>query len=230
MPWWCYCASCFSRFITSWKHAKPKMKIKAGFRNTQWDPFLLCTQIIAIQTVLYVNLGAIMALMDVFVDANHTLDHIFQYHVYENQFSIHSTEAIVHWWPIFDYLFAGNTHHRCRWPFGGSLICDQRISRCGRSAIHSAKNQAVSGFQLHLSRCPFDHLLVLQFSISIDVLLVVAQRCLRYAHVCLRWIFVPEKWAPGNSGWIFGAEHKRWSTIMIPITQFSVHSMWREDC
>lgn len=57
------------------------MKLKGGFRNTQWDPFLLCTQIIALQTILYVNLGAIMAIMDLFVDANHTLDHIFQYHV-----------------------------------------------------------------------------------------------------------------------------------------------------
>lgn len=55
--------------------------MKAGFRNTQWDPFLLCTQMIAMQAILYVNLGAIMAIMDVFVDANHTLDHIFQYHV-----------------------------------------------------------------------------------------------------------------------------------------------------
>lgn len=55
--------------------------MKAGFRNTQWDPFLLCCQIIAMQTVLYVNLGIIMAIMDIFVGANHTLDHIFQYHV-----------------------------------------------------------------------------------------------------------------------------------------------------
>lgn len=64
------------------------MKIKAGFRNTQWDPFLLCTQIIAIQTILYVNLGAIMAIMDIFVDANHTLDHIFQYHVSQIVYSV----------------------------------------------------------------------------------------------------------------------------------------------
>lgn len=163
------------------------MKIKAGFRNTQWDPFLLCTQIIAIQTILYVNLGAIMALMDVFVDANHTLDHIFQYHVPKKNQSIstiHSRDTIVHCCSLF--VFAGNPHHRCRWPFGGPLVCDQRISRCDRSTIHSPTNQVVSGFQLHLSRCPFDHLLVLQFRIPIHVLLVVAECCLRYAHVCLR--------------------------------------------
>lgn len=57
------------------------MKMKTGFRNTQWDPFLLIAQIIAIQSVLYVSLGFMMAIMDVFVDANHTLDHLFQYHV-----------------------------------------------------------------------------------------------------------------------------------------------------
>lgn len=87
----CYCASSkyifvgvnskqiYHSFYT--KNVAYAMKMKAGFRNTQWDPFLLCTQIIAMQAILYVNLGAIMAFMDIFVDANHTLDHIFQYHV-----------------------------------------------------------------------------------------------------------------------------------------------------
>lgn len=57
------------------------MKMKTGFRNTQWDPLLLIAQIIAVQSVLYVSLGFMMAVMDVFVGANHTLDHLFQYHV-----------------------------------------------------------------------------------------------------------------------------------------------------
>ena len=57
------------------------MKYKTGFRNTQWDPLLLSSQIVALQALLYVNLGTIMAIMDKFVGANHTLDHIFQYHV-----------------------------------------------------------------------------------------------------------------------------------------------------
>lgn len=55
--------------------------MKSGFRNTQWDPVLLFAQIVAIQSILYVSLGCIVAIMDVFVDANHTLDHLFQYHV-----------------------------------------------------------------------------------------------------------------------------------------------------
>lgn len=42
---------------------------------------LLIAQIIAIQSLLYVSLGFIMAIMDIFVGANHTLDHLFQYHV-----------------------------------------------------------------------------------------------------------------------------------------------------
>lgn len=57
------------------------MKMKSGFRNTQWDPLLLIAQIIAVQSVLYASLGFIMAIMDSFVGANHTLDHLFQYHV-----------------------------------------------------------------------------------------------------------------------------------------------------
>lgn len=61
------------------------MKMKGGFRNTQWDPMLLCAQMIAIQSSLYVSLGMIMTFMDIFVGANHTLDHLFQYHVSINQ-------------------------------------------------------------------------------------------------------------------------------------------------
>ncbi|XP_055294817.1 protein SYS1 homolog [Sitodiplosis mosellana] len=63
------------------------MKMKTGFRNTQWDPLLLIAQIIAVQSLLYVSLGFIMAFMDVFVGANHTLDHLFQYH------EIHVTDS-----------------------------------------------------------------------------------------------------------------------------------------
>lgn len=55
--------------------------MKGGFRNTQWDPLLLGSQIIAIQAGLYATLGMLMAVMDVIVGANHTLDHLFQYHV-----------------------------------------------------------------------------------------------------------------------------------------------------
>lgn len=64
------------------------MKMKSGFRNTQWDPLLLIAQIIAVQSILYVSLGFLMAFMDSFVGANHTLDHLFQYHV--------SVDAVFH--------------------------------------------------------------------------------------------------------------------------------------
>lgn len=55
--------------------------MKTGFRNTQWDPFLLAAQIIAIQSTLYASLGILTAFMDMFVNTNNTLDHLFQYHV-----------------------------------------------------------------------------------------------------------------------------------------------------
>lgn len=55
--------------------------MKAGFRNTQWDPIILFSQIIAMQSLLYTSLGAIMFIMDLMAGANHTLDHLFQYHV-----------------------------------------------------------------------------------------------------------------------------------------------------
>lgn len=58
--------------------------MKAGFRNTQWDPIMLISQIVAMQSLLYVSLGAVMFLMDLLAGANHTLDHIFQYHVITN--------------------------------------------------------------------------------------------------------------------------------------------------
>lgn len=55
--------------------------MKPGFRSTQWDPLMIISQIVAMQSILYVSLGIIMFLMDLLAGANHTLDHIFQYHV-----------------------------------------------------------------------------------------------------------------------------------------------------
>lgn len=55
--------------------------MKPGFRSTQWDPLIIISQIVAMQSILYVSLGIIMFLMDLLAGANHTLDHIFQYHV-----------------------------------------------------------------------------------------------------------------------------------------------------
>jgi hypothetical protein len=75
-------------------------KYTGSFRSTQWDPYLLISQIIALQALLYVSLGncgeifpfpakltvslcisgTIMFFMDFLAEANHTLDHIFEYH------------------------------------------------------------------------------------------------------------------------------------------------------
>lgn len=68
-----------ARFLRRRPHTQAKMK--AGFRNTQWDPIILISQIVATQSLLYVSLGAVMFVMDVLAGANHTLDHLFQYHV-----------------------------------------------------------------------------------------------------------------------------------------------------
>ncbi|CAD7092673.1 unnamed protein product [Hermetia illucens] len=57
--------------------------MKGGtFRSTQWDPFLLTAQIIAMQSLLYVSLGIVMCFMEMIVGdgTNHTLNHLFQYH------------------------------------------------------------------------------------------------------------------------------------------------------
>lgn len=52
-----------------------------GFRNTKWDPILLISQILALQSLLYASLGGLMFFMDILAGLNHTLDHLFQYHV-----------------------------------------------------------------------------------------------------------------------------------------------------
>lgn len=82
--------------------------MKTGFRNTQWDPLLLIAQIIAVQSILYVCLGFLMAIMDILVGANHTLDHLFQYHV-----SIFNCTSQNHSIQLIDcsfYFFAQEIH------------------------------------------------------------------------------------------------------------------------
>lgn len=58
-----------------------QVPIMGSFRNTKWDPVLLISQIVAMQSLLYSSLGALMWFMDLLSGANHTLDHLFQYHV-----------------------------------------------------------------------------------------------------------------------------------------------------
>ncbi|XP_077286653.1 sys1 golgi trafficking protein [Arctopsyche grandis] len=55
-------------------------KLTGSFRYTQWDPILLVSQITAMQSVLYVSLGILIAVMQDISSSTRTLDHIFKYH------------------------------------------------------------------------------------------------------------------------------------------------------
>ncbi|KAJ8975207.1 hypothetical protein NQ317_000205 [Molorchus minor] len=55
-------------------------KLTGSFRYTQWDPWLIISQIISIQCILYVTLGLTLALLGSIIGDTRTLDHIFEYH------------------------------------------------------------------------------------------------------------------------------------------------------
>ncbi|XP_063628980.1 protein SYS1 homolog [Cydia splendana] len=55
-------------------------KLTGSFRYTQWDPCLIVAQIVAIQSVLYLTLSLLMAIMQDLTGSTRTLDHIFEYH------------------------------------------------------------------------------------------------------------------------------------------------------
>ncbi|XP_035452209.1 protein SYS1 homolog [Spodoptera frugiperda] len=55
-------------------------KLTGSFRYTQWDPCLIVSQIVAMQSVLYCSLCLIIALMQDLTGSTRTLDHIFEYH------------------------------------------------------------------------------------------------------------------------------------------------------
>ncbi|XP_067616133.1 protein SYS1 homolog [Eurosta solidaginis] len=55
--------------------------MKTGtFRNTQWDPLLLITQIISMQSCLYFTLGLLVFFANILAGDNYTLDNVFEYH------------------------------------------------------------------------------------------------------------------------------------------------------
>ncbi|XP_053962748.1 protein SYS1 homolog [Anastrepha obliqua] len=55
--------------------------MKAGtFRNTQWDPMLLITQIISMQSCIYFTLGLLVFFANILAGDNYTLDNVFEYH------------------------------------------------------------------------------------------------------------------------------------------------------
>ncbi|KAJ3649293.1 hypothetical protein Zmor_021045 [Zophobas morio] len=55
-------------------------KLTGTFRYTQWDPWLIISQIVSVQCILYVSLGLILALLGTLVGDTRSLDHIFEYH------------------------------------------------------------------------------------------------------------------------------------------------------
>ncbi|XP_064547010.1 protein SYS1 homolog [Drosophila montana] len=55
--------------------------MKGGtFRNTQWDPTLLTSQIVSMQCCVYFSLGLLVFVANKLAGDNYTLDHLFEYH------------------------------------------------------------------------------------------------------------------------------------------------------
>lgn len=192
------------------------MKMKTGFRNTQWDPLLLIAQIIAFQSILYVCLGFLMAFMDILVGANHTLDHLFQYHVsitlniqsHFIQSSWNSMEILN--WLCFSYFPTGDSCHRLGRTICYSLVCSECICWCTNLAIYRGTNQTLPRLHLHISYDPFVHLLVLQWCISVDIFMVVSECRLWHGDVCVQWISLSANRIERDSGWLYAARYQGW--------------------
>uniref|UniRef100_A0A8D8W9E0 Protein SYS1 homolog n=1 Tax=Cacopsylla melanoneura TaxID=428564 RepID=A0A8D8W9E0_9HEMI len=54
-------------------------KYSGHFRNTQWDPFLLISQIIAVQCLYYVSFGLWLSIIGLFTGDTRSLDPMFKY-------------------------------------------------------------------------------------------------------------------------------------------------------
>ncbi|XP_053618474.1 protein SYS1 homolog [Plodia interpunctella] len=55
-------------------------KLTGSFRYTQWDPCLIISQIVAMQSLMYLCLCLLTAIMQDLTGSTRTLDHIFEYH------------------------------------------------------------------------------------------------------------------------------------------------------
>ncbi len=55
--------------------------IMSGFRSQKWDPWLIISQIIAVQTIYYFGLGVWVFLITLTVNRVPTLDYLFSYEV-----------------------------------------------------------------------------------------------------------------------------------------------------
>ena len=53
----------------------------SGFRSQKWDPWLIISQIIAVQTLYYFGLGCWVFLLTLFGNQVPTLDYLFSYEV-----------------------------------------------------------------------------------------------------------------------------------------------------
>jgi hypothetical protein len=53
----------------------------SGFRSQKWDPFLIISQIIAVQTLYYFGLGFWIFCLTFAVNRVPTLDYLFSYQV-----------------------------------------------------------------------------------------------------------------------------------------------------
>lgn len=53
----------------------------SGFRSYKWDPYLIISQIIAIQTVYYLGLGIWIFYITIVLNRTPTLDYLFSYDV-----------------------------------------------------------------------------------------------------------------------------------------------------
>lgn len=131
-------------------------KLTGTFRNTQWDPYLLISQIIAMQALLYASLGTIMYMMDYFAEANHTLDHLFEYHVgvLWFHFKMYLSKC-----PLFP---TGNSRNRFGWKISYFRFCAQFTHRFRTTVVHRPEDEALFGLQLHIPPAPFGGVLVVQ--------------------------------------------------------------------
>ncbi|CAF1674396.1 unnamed protein product [Adineta ricciae] len=55
----------------------------SGFRYQKWDPLLIISQIISIQTLYYLGLGFWVLLITVVVDRSPSLDYMFSYEIFK---------------------------------------------------------------------------------------------------------------------------------------------------
>ncbi len=65
-----------------------------GFRYQKWDPLLIISQIIAVQTLYYLGIGFWILLITFAVDRAPSLDYIFSYDVRRDKKKINSVVII----------------------------------------------------------------------------------------------------------------------------------------